>query len=82
LEGYFKKNMLIGEGSIIYQNGDKYQGEIYNFLRHGKGKMSYFKDNDLMSYTGEWFQDSKFGNGLQEYLNGDIYNGSFKRDQR
>lgn len=47
--GYFKDDLPNGLGVIIYANGDRYEGEVKNGLRHGSG--TYFH-NDFSVYTG------------------------------
>jgi hypothetical protein len=61
----------------VYENGDKYLGQIKNGKKHGKGIMYY---SDQSSYDGEWFNDLKNGHGVQNLANGDKYEGNFKNN--
>ena len=61
----------------VYENGDKYLGQIKNGKKHGKGIMHY---SDKTIYDGEWFNDLKNGQGTQTLPNGDRYEGNFKNN--
>ena len=61
----------------VYENGDKYIGQIKNGKKHGKGIMHYA---DKSTYDGEWFNDLKNGHGIQNLANGDRYEGNFKNN--
>ena len=66
--------MRNGEGNQIYQNGDRYQGEFKNNLRHGEGILEYYSMNNS-HYNGEWFEDIQNGYGKYKFNNGDVYKG-------
>ena len=51
-EGNDKKN-----GKKIYNNGDKYEGDLKNDKREGKGKMIYNNGN---IFNGEWKDDKEY----------------------
>ena len=59
----------------VYENGDKYIGQIKNGKKNGKGFMTY---SDKSTYDGEWLNDLKNGHGVQKLANGDKYEGNFK----
>lgn len=61
----------------IYDNGDKYIGQLKNGKKNGKGKMFYA---DKSYYDGEWNNDLKNGQGHQTLSNGDAYDGTFKNN--
>ena len=61
----------------VYENGDKYIGQIKNGKKNGKGFMTY---SDKSTYDGEWLNDLKNGHGVQKLANGDKYEGNFKNN--
>ena len=68
----------------IYENGDKYIGELVNDLKNGKGKLYYSKTNniDIDRYEGDFKNDQKEGKGILYFKNGDRYDGDFKNDKK
>ena len=72
--GKFENNE-ISKGVIIYDNGDVYEGDIVEFMAHGKGEILY-------DAGGKYIGDSKFdkpdGKGFIIYPNGVTYKGDFK----
>lgn len=47
-----------GNGTVIYPNKDKYEGEWLNGKRHGVGALwLYDSDRYRIRYTGEWQKD-------------------------
>jgi len=55
--------------------GNRYEGEIKDNKKHGKGKMEYVNGN---KYEGMWVNDNKTGQGIFTWSNGDRYEGYFK----
>lgn len=41
---------------IFIANGDRYEGNWFNDVKHGSGRYFYLKTNKL--YEGEWFNDT------------------------
>jgi hypothetical protein len=39
--GYFIEGRIYGNAEIKYRNGNEYEGQLKNFLRHGHGQMVY-----------------------------------------
>lgn len=64
---------------LNYSNGDKYEGEMVYFLRHGKGKMEY-SGGDV--YEGDFFFNDMHGEGIYTYLSGDVYEGKFSLNKK
>jgi hypothetical protein len=64
-------------GIMLYANGDVYNGEWYNDLKHGPGVMNY-ANGDV--YAGQWENDLKHRKGNMFYANGDKYNGQWLND--
>ncbi len=58
-----------------YANGEKYDGEWINNLKHGIGRKTYDK---LGEYNGYWENGKRHGEGVFHYKNGDIYSGWWK----
>lgn len=47
-----------GKGTVVYKNGDKYEGDWSNDLRHGLGTLwIYRKGKYIVRYNGEWRDD-------------------------
>ena len=49
-----------GDGVFTYANGDKYDGQWKDGLKHGKGILTC-ADGD--TYNGDWIEDKKEGKG-------------------
>ena len=60
-----------------YENGDKYDGEVIDDMKDGKGVMQYIGGN---KYDGEWKNDKKEGKGTFIYKSGSQYLGEFKNN--
>ena len=67
------------KGTLIYPNGDKYNGEFQNDERNGTGTL-YFSNGD--KYIGKWKDNKRNGKGSILYSNGDKYEGEWKNDNR
>jgi hypothetical protein len=66
--------------SIEYPNGDRYDGEIKDGKRTGKGTYTFFKGAYTKPdvYDGEWVDGKQNGNGVFTYANGEQYIGEFR----
>ena len=65
---------------IMYDNGDRYIGELDNAKKDGYGIM-FYGNNDR--YQGDWKADKRHGNGIMEYYNNDTYyDGDWIKDKR
>ena len=71
------ENDNIYKGSIYYEDGSKYTGDIKNNKRNGKGQ--YKSENEV--YVGGWKNDKKDGEGTLTFEDGTEYIGYFKDDQ-
>ena len=65
---------------IIYDNGDKYVGDIKNKEKHGIGTYTW---SDGSTYFGEWKNNKKHGHGTFKDANGETLiaiwnNGEFE----
>jgi len=65
-----------GTGIFVYENGDCYEGENKNNIRHGHGIMHYRNWGE--KYDGSWIDDNRVGRGTLNFTNGDTYIGEFK----
>jgi len=63
-----------GEGTILWLNGDRYEGTIVAGKKHGRGVFTW---RDGQRYEGEWANDIINGRGVLRYTNGDRYEGDF-----
>lgn len=63
---------------IIQFNEGKYEGNIKNNKRYGKGKLIY---NNRSIYEGNWKDDKKDGYGKMTFRSGDIYEGNWKNNK-
>ncbi len=73
-EGTFFMGLYQGNGTFLYENGDRFEGEFIENLKH-RGSF-YFSNGD--TYTGEFQDNTYHGLGLMKYNNGEIYYGDFK----
>lgn len=76
------KNKLSQSSNIqihIDTMGNKYEGELIDGKKHGKGKMEFANGH---TYTGEWVDDMATGEGVFVWNNGDQYKGQLKYGQR
>ncbi|GHU12595.1 hypothetical protein FACS189449_06550 [Alphaproteobacteria bacterium] len=81
--GNWRDDQWNGYGTAYYYNGagqknDKYTGDYVDGRRQGKGKQTYNEKNDeWVSYDGEWDNDRWHGNGTLIFRNGEKYTGNF-----
>ena len=79
-EGEFRMGReKIGLGKFVSANGDVYDGQWENQMRHGHG---HFKAADGYEYEGQWNFDKKSGIGKEKTTARDIYQGEFYNDTR
>ena len=69
-----------GTGIYIFQNLERYEGELFKGAKHGKG--TYFYRNGSV-YVGDWADNFKNGMGKFEYFLDEIkYIGEWKRGRK
>ncbi len=62
-----------GEASIVWTNGERYEGSLLSGKKHGHGVFIWANGQ---RYEGEWLDDRIHGMGRLSYPNGDRYIGS------
>ena len=78
MEKTFKQQFLANI-KMEYPDGSRYEGEIKNGKKEGKGIL-YYNNGD--KYDGFFKDDKKEINGVLYYKNGNIYEGEFKNDKK
>jgi len=73
----FIKSKYSDNTKILYNDNGRYEGEVKNGLREGKG---IYYHNNGGRYEGDWKNDKREGKGIEYYNNGDRYEGDFKND--
>ena len=68
-----------GQGTIRYENGDRYSGEWRNDLMHGQGDYHYANGD---SYSGQWKDDAFHGRGTYIFKSGSRYVGGWRDDKK
>ena len=74
-----KEPVKNGKMVVVFENGDKYDGEFVNNIKEGYGVMKYSNGE---KYEGEFKNNVKEGYGIMIYNNGEKYQGEFKNDER
>lgn len=62
-------------GTLVFDNGDVYEGDFSGFYRSGSGKMTYAASGDV--YTGSFAEDKIDGYGVYRAADGSVYEGEF-----
>jgi hypothetical protein len=68
-----------GEGVMVWDGGDKYEGCFLNDQMHGYGKYTYASGN---TYEGTWLDNKKHGQGNFLWKSGSMYSGEYRNDMR
>lgn len=69
----------INKATIVYSNGEKYEGEILDYIRQGFGTYYYAKGD---RYQGMWYQNMKQGRGTLFYNNEDVFEGWWNNNKK
>lgn len=78
--GRLRNNVREGEGTFVFNMGDKYEGEWKNNKFHGYGIYTYSSQNPRdLKYEGHWTEGERKGEGTHYYKNGDRYDGNFDK---
>ncbi len=62
-----------GKGKATFENGDTYEGDFMNGIRHGKGVYTY-KNGD--KFTGTYSNNKRSGLGRLDFAKGGFYHGT------
>ena len=73
-EGEFFNNLFNGEGKITYENGDEFQGQWADGLKHGYGELRC-KNGKI--YKGQYENDEKTGEGTMIWPDKRRYQGDW-----
>jgi uncharacterized caspase-like protein len=73
-DGEFSEGLKQGEGTYVWENGDRYQGHFASDRPDGRGKYQ-FANGD--TYEGEVQGGIIVGRGTYASRNGDVFDGSF-----
>ncbi len=78
--GYLVHNKkLTGKGTLLFKNGDRYDGELKNDKRDGCGRYSFLTETiSHQDYIGQYVNDKPEGLGRLRWKNGNEYRGNFK----
>ena len=74
-----KGNCYNGNGTFLYPNGDKYQGQWKVGQMQGMGKYEYSNGD---RYEGQFHFNKKDGTGIYVWKNKGSYIGQWKNDMR
>ena len=64
-----------GQGTILYSDGEKYEGGIKDGMKHGQGVTVYKNGN---TYVGGYKNNKKHGQGTYTVPDGSIYEGGLR----
>ncbi|MFL2582768.1 MAG: hypothetical protein ACJ0Q9_00080 [Gammaproteobacteria bacterium] len=72
--GTWTDSTFTGEGTIVYETGDRYTGDIVNGEYHGQGTFIW---TDGTKYVGGWENGMKHGDGAITYPDGQLRTGNW-----
>ena len=78
-EGNFIRGKIVGRGSIHFHQGDRYEGMMDGFDRHGVGTCTYGIGQAV--YEGQWVKDGREGKGTLTSKSSESYDGDWKADK-
>ena len=77
--GSWRNNKPHGQGTTIFEGGNKHEGEFKNGKRHGQGTYTWA---DGRQYVGEWKDGKMHGQGTNNSADGRKYVGEWKDNRR
>lgn len=80
--GNYENDVICGHGSMMYANGDTYEGEFLDGKRNGTGTYKWYQNTIEKEYTGQWLAGEYHGNGTMIYSNGDKFEGEWKNNKK
>ena len=66
------------QGTVITDDGAKYEGQFYEGMQHGQGTLTF---PDGGKYEGQYYEDKMHGQGTRTYPDGGKYEGQFYEDK-
>ena len=72
--------MPLGTGTIFYDTGCYYTGDVNNLKREGQG--TQFNSEGLIEYKGEWKHDLPNGFGIYYYGTNNYYEGGWVNGEK
>lgn len=72
--GEWEKGWMDGDGTLVFKNGDKYEGSVHENLIDGIGTYT-FKNGNF--YEGEFVEGQMSGLGVFHFKNGTTFEGEF-----
>lgn len=72
--GEWEKGWMDGDGTLVFKNGDKYEGTVHENLIDGIGTYT-FKDGNY--YEGEFVEGQMSGLGIFHFKDGTTFEGEF-----
>jgi hypothetical protein len=79
-DGEWKEDKKSGNGTQLWNSGDKYVGEYQDGLQNGKGTYYYWPSGD--KYVGEWQNGDRTGKGTYYWSDGQKYVGDFLNNKQ
>lgn len=74
--GYVINHRMNGQGTLVYANGDKYEGDFKQAVFEGQGT---FTSRTGWSYKGDFKKGQADGKGTLKAKNNKVYKGTFKQ---
>lgn len=74
--GYVLNHRMNGQGTLVYENGDRYEGNFVNGTFSGHGK---FTAKSGWTYEGDFQDGQADGQGTLTTENNAVYKGKFKQ---
>lgn len=79
-EGQWRMGRQDGKGEMLWNNGNRYQGQFVDNEFSGCGHMRWFAEG--VSYRGQYVADLKHGHGVFTWADGRTYDGEWVRGLR
>lgn len=77
IDADFEDNEAV-RGVAITSGGDRYEGELKNLQRHGRGKLQFKSGGQ---YEGDFAENEFHGHGILIFDNGDRYEGGWSHNR-
>mmetsp|Transcript_25188 Transcript_25188/g.83162 ORF Transcript_25188/g.83162 Transcript_25188/m.83162 type:complete len:257 (+) Transcript_25188:336-1106(+) len=75
--------MKCGQGTLLFKNGDKYEGEFREDMQSGFGThWTNVQGKLILQYRGSFWQGRRHGHGIFAYKDGGKYDGEWQNGKR